>query len=159
MQHRHARLVTMDIEALNKAIVDRWFTSLWGKVCDLAIIDELASNDVILQYSPHPLRGHQAVKTFMTVFREAFPDLEFRRIGGLISDGDVVVVRWEANGTHTGPAFSDFHIGPLPASSGLSIVLSGHTAVRLRDTLIVEEAIWSTKRKVIERRIMGCLVA
>lgn len=149
----------MDTETLNKAIVGRWFTSFWGDSCDLAIVDELAAPDVILQYSMHnPRRGQLAVKHFMADFCEAFPDLCFRRIGALIADRDIVVVRWEGSGTHTGPAFHDFNIGPLPTASGRMIALSGHTAVRLEDNTIAEEAVWSTERKAQLRPITGGLV-
>jgi hypothetical protein len=149
----------MDIEALNKAIVGRWFASLWGNPCDLAVVDELATPDVLLQYSMHnPRRGRQAVKAFMAEFREAFPDLGFRRIGAFMADRDIVALRWEGSGTHTGPAFDDFHIGPLPAASGRKIVLSGHTAVRLEDGMVAEEAVWSTERKAQLRCITGGLL-
>ena len=33
----------MESEALNKAIVGRWFASFWGDCPDLAIVDELAA--------------------------------------------------------------------------------------------------------------------
>ena len=149
----------MESETLNKAIVGRWFASFWGDSCDLAIVDELAAPDVVLQYSMHnPRRGQVAVKQFMADFREAFPDLCFGRIGALIADRDIVVVRWEGSGTHTGPAFHDFNIGPLPTASGHKIVLSGHTAIRLEDNMIAEEAVWSTERKAQLRPIMGGLV-
>jgi predicted ester cyclase len=149
----------MESETLNKAIVGRWFVSFWGDACDLAIVDELAAPDVVLQYSMHnPRRGQLAVKQFMADFREAFPDLCFRRIGALIADRDIVVVRWEGSGTHTGRSFHDFNIGPLPAASGHKIVLSGHTAVRLEDSTIAEEAVWSTERKSQLRPITGGLV-
>jgi predicted ester cyclase len=149
----------MESETLNKAIVGRWFASFWGDSCNLAIVDELAASDVILQYSMNsPRRGQVAVKHFMADFRKAFPDLRFGRIGALISDYDIVVVRWEGSGTHTGPAFHDFNIGPLPAASGHKIAVSGHTAVRLEDNMIAEEAVWSTERKAQLRPIMGGLV-
>ena len=149
----------MDIEALNKMIVGRWFASLWENPCDLAIVDELATPDVLLQYSMQsPRRGQQAVKAFMAEFREAFPDLGFRRIGALVADRDIVAVRWEGSGTHTGPAFDDFNIGPLPAASGRKVVLLGHTAVRLEDGMVAEEAVWSTERKARLRCISGGLL-
>jgi predicted ester cyclase len=144
---------------LNKSLAGRWFTLLWGNPCHLDIVDELAAPDVLLQYSMHkPRRGRQAVKAFMSEFRDAFPDLGFRRIGALISDRDIVVVRWEGSGTHSGPAFDDFNIGPLPAASGRQIVLSGHTAVRFEDSMIAEEAVWSTERKAKLRPVAGGLV-
>lgn len=68
----------MSIEQDNKAIVGRWFTSFWGKTCDLGIVDEIAAPDMLLQYSLHePRRGREAIKAFMTDFRKAFPDLDF----------------------------------------------------------------------------------
>jgi hypothetical protein len=155
---KRERLI-MDIEMLNKAIVGRWFTAFWGGSCDLAIVDQLAAPDMVLQYSMHnPRRGQLAVKNFMADFREAFPDLHFQRIGALIADRDIVVVRWEGRGTHTGPAFHDFNIGPLPTASGRKIILSGHTAIRLEDNMIAEEAVWSMERKAQLRPITGGLV-
>jgi hypothetical protein len=148
----------MDMEALNRAIVGRWFAAFWGNPCDLGIVDELAAPDVMLQYAiDRAPRGRQAVRQFMEELRAAFPDFVLRRIGGLISDRDIVVVRWEGGGTHTGGAYDDFHVGPLAAASGCGIVLSGHTAVRLADAQIAEEAIWSTARKVAQRHITGGL--
>jgi hypothetical protein len=149
----------MDIETLNKAIVGRWFTSFWGDACDLAIVDELAAPDVLLQYSmQNTRRGRLSVKSFMADFREAFPDLQFRRVGALIADRDVVVVRWEGSGTHTGPAFEDFNVGPLPGASRRKLAFSGHTAVRLEGSMIAEEAVWSMERQTQLRPITGGLV-
>jgi hypothetical protein len=57
----------------NKAIVGRWFTDFWGATCNLAIVDELAAPDMLLQYSLHaPRRGHDDIKAFMIGFREVF---------------------------------------------------------------------------------------
>jgi hypothetical protein len=149
----------MESETLNKAIVSRWFTTFWGDSYDSAIVDELAAPTVILQYSmDNPRRGRPAVKSFMGRFREAFPDLHFAKIGDLIADRNIVVVRWQCSGTHTGSAFHDFNIGPLPGASHAKICLSGHTAVMLEDTLITEEAVWSTERKAQMRIITGGLL-
>jgi predicted ester cyclase len=124
----------------NKAIVGQWFTGFWGKTCDLAIVDRLASPDMLLQYSLHaPRRGHQDIKSFMTDFRRAFPDLNFWGAGDLIAEGDFVVGRWEGGGTHTGPAFDDFLIGSLPPASGRKMHFTGTTVLRLKDGRIVEE--------------------
>jgi predicted ester cyclase len=149
----------MESEALNKAIVGRWFASFWGNCPDLAIVDELAAPEVLLQYSMHTFqRGRLALRRFMTDFREAFPDLEFHRIGPLIADRDIVVVRWAGSGTHTGPQFEDFNVGPLPTASGRQIAFSGHTAMRLEGAMIVEEAVWSMERKSQLRPLSGGLV-
>jgi predicted ester cyclase len=148
----------VDIEMLNKAVVGRWYKHLWGNPCDISIVDEIATPDVLLQYSDdNPRQGPQAIKEFMAEFREAFPDFEFRRIGSLIADRDIVVARWEGSGLHTGPAYADFHIGPLPAASGRHVVIAGHSAVRLLDGKVAEEAVWPSARKAKLRPITGGL--
>jgi predicted ester cyclase len=130
----------MSTEADNKAIVGRWFTAFWGKTCDLTIVDELAAPDMLLQYSLHaPRRGRDDIKAFMTAFRSAFPDLNFWGAADLIAEGDYVVGRWEGGGTHTGPAFSDFLLGALPAATGRKMHFTGTTVLRLHDGQIVEE--------------------
>src|SRR5688572_26045611 len=79
----------------NKAIVGRWFTEFWGSPWNPRIVDELASPDVLLQYSLHaPRRGREDVKAFMIGFRAAFPDLSFAGAADLIAEGDYVVGRW-----------------------------------------------------------------
>jgi predicted ester cyclase len=124
----------------NKAIVGRWFTEFWGDNYNPAVVDDLASPDMLLQYSLHaPRRGHDDIKAFMADFRAAFPDLSFAGAAELIAEGDYVVGRWVGGGTHTGPAFSDFLIGALPAATGRQMQFTGTTVLRLQDGKIVEE--------------------
>ena len=130
----------MSKEQDNKAIVGRWFTSFWGPICDLSIVDELAAPNMLLQYSLHePRRGHADIKAFMTDFRAAFPDLSFGGAADLIAEGDYVVGRWVGGGTHSGPAFSDFLAGALPAATGRKMHFTGTTVLRLENGKIVEE--------------------
>jgi SnoaL-like polyketide cyclase len=64
----------MSKEAANKAVVGRWFTDFWGKNVNLAVVDEIASPDMVLKYSLHePRRGREDVKAFMTDFRAVSP--------------------------------------------------------------------------------------
>src|ERR1700748_828253 len=87
----------MSKESDNKAIVGRWFTDFWGATCNLDIVDELASPDMLLQYSLHePRRGREDIKAFMIGFREAFPDLNFWGTADLIAEGEYVVVAGRA---------------------------------------------------------------
>jgi predicted ester cyclase len=124
----------------NKAIVGRWFTDFWGKSCRLGVVDELASPNMLLQYSLHePRRGHEDIKAFMTDFRNAFPDLNFWGAADLIAEGDYVVGRWEGGGTHTGPAFTDFLLGSLPAATGRKMHFTGTTVLKVQNGKIVEE--------------------
>ena len=130
----------MSREQQNKAIVGRWFEGFWGNPWNPAIIEELAAPDILLQYSLHaPRRGHDDVRNFMVGFREAFPDLKFWGAADLIAEGDYVVGRWEGGGTHTGPAFSDFLTGSLPAATGLKMHFMGTTVLRVERGKIAEE--------------------
>src|SRR3954451_14485349 len=124
----------------NKTIVGRWFTDFWGATCNLAIVDELAAPDMLLQYSLHaPRRGRDDIRAFMVGFREAFPDLSFSGAADLIAEGDYVVGRWKGGGTHTGPAFDDLPIGALPAGSGKQMEFTGTTVLNVVDGMIAEE--------------------
>jgi predicted ester cyclase len=132
--------MTMSREQENKAIVGRWFEGFWGNPWNPGIIDELAAPDMLLHYSLHaPRRGREDVRNFMLGFREAFPDLNFWGAADLIAEGDYVVGRWEGGGTHTGPAFSDFLTGALPAASGRKMRFTGTTVLRVQDGKIAEE--------------------
>jgi len=130
----------MSKEQENKAIVSRWFKEFWGNPWNPKVVDTLAAPDMLLQYSLHaPRRGREDVKAFMTAFRDAFPDLSFGGTADLIAEGDLVVGRWEGGGTHTGPAFSDFLAGALPAASGRRMRFGGMTVLRVENGVIAEE--------------------
>jgi predicted ester cyclase len=95
---------------------------------------------MLLKYSLHePRRGRDDIKAFMTDFRAAFPDLNFCGTADLIAEGDYVVGQWEGGGTHTGPAFTDFLAGGLPASTGRKMHFTGVTVLKLKQGKIVEE--------------------
>jgi predicted ester cyclase len=134
------RVLAMSKEQDNKSIIGRWFTQFWGERYNPDIVDELAAPDMLLQYSLHaPRRGRDDIKAFMADFRAAFPDLNFWGAADLIAEGDYVVGRWQGGGTHTGPAFSDFLIGSLPAATGRKMRFTGTTVLRIKDGKIAEE--------------------
>jgi predicted ester cyclase len=130
----------MSKESENKAVVGRWFTDFWGKTCDLDVVDQIAAPNMLLQYSLHaPRRGRADIKAFIADFRKAFPDLNFWGTADLIAEGDYVVGQWEGGGTHTGPAFSDFLVGALPAATGRKMHFTGTTVLKIENGMIVLE--------------------
>jgi predicted ester cyclase len=130
----------MSKEDDNKAVVGRWFTDFWGKMVNLSVIDEIAAPDMLLKYSLHePRRGRADIEAFMTDFRAAFPDLNFWGTADLIAEGDYVVGQWEGGSTHTGPAFSDFLVGGLPAATGRKMHFTGTTVLKVVKGKIAEE--------------------
>jgi steroid delta-isomerase-like uncharacterized protein len=87
-------------EESNKALVRRFYDEVWAKG-NLDVADELFADD----YVRHDLRaaeaepGPEGQKRIAGAFREAFPDLTWE-IDFLLADGDFVVGRWTAAGTH-----------------------------------------------------------
>jgi predicted ester cyclase len=140
LRSQQAKELIMSKIEENKAIVGRWFKEFWGNPWNPEVVEELGAPDILLQYSLHaPRHGGEDVKKFMTGFREAFPDLNFWGAADLIAEGDYVVGRWEGGGTHTGPAFSDFLIGSLPAASCRKMRFTGTTVLRVENGRIAEE--------------------
>lgn len=130
----------MSLQDDNKAIVGRWFTDFWGETCNLSVVDAIAAPDMLLKYSLHePRTGRADIKSFITDFRTAFPDLKFWGTADLIAEGDYVVGQWEGGGTHTGPAFGDFLAGSLPARSGRKMHFTGTTVLKLKAGKIIQE--------------------
>jgi predicted ester cyclase len=111
----------------NKEIVTRWFGEYWGKG-NPDIVDELRADDLLFRY---PMQGElhrrDAVKKLIIDFGAAFPDVTFEVTAPLVAEGDYVAGRW-AGGTHTGLAFDDLPLGPLPEASSKKIHFSGTTA-------------------------------
>jgi steroid delta-isomerase-like uncharacterized protein len=87
----------------NKALVRRFYEEAWnGGRFD--VIDEAFADD----YVRHDLRPTEAApgpagqRAIVQAFRNAFPDLRFE-VALLVGEGEFVVGRWTASGTHTGP--------------------------------------------------------
>lgn len=124
------------MSAENKTIARRALEQLWGGG-SLDVVDELFAEEFIAHPGGgmEPIRGRDALKQFIGMFREAFPD-ESIMIEQQIAEGDVVVTRWTAKGTHQGGLMG------IPAT-GRQTTTSGITIHRIRDGKIVEaETSW-----------------
>lgn len=69
----------------------------------LDVLDEIASEDYT-EYDPvlpGKVRGREAFKEVVAMFREPMPDL-FKHIEGLWVDGNTVIVHYRATGTQKG---------------------------------------------------------
>jgi predicted ester cyclase len=127
-------------EQKNKEIVGKWLAGFWGPTYNPSVIDELASPDMILQYSLYkPRKGHADIKDFMKNFRAAFPDLAFDGAYPMLADGEYVIARWVGGGTHTGAAFGDWPVGALPANTGRKMHFTGTTVFRVVNGKVTEE--------------------
>ena len=91
----------MSTEA-NKAIARRHFEELWNKG-DLAVADEIYSTNAVGHDPTNPQHGGypECEKEMVVRDRTALPDTHVT-IEDQIAEGDQVVTRWTARGTHTG---------------------------------------------------------
>ena len=113
----------------NEAVVRRFMEELWSEG-KLGVADELVAADHVHHLGDDTLRGPDGIKGAATWLRTAFPDLCFE-IDDLISDGDRVVLRWTARGTHRG-TFADV------APTGRHVAWTGCDWFRLRSGQLVE---------------------
>jgi steroid delta-isomerase-like uncharacterized protein len=104
-----------------KAMVRRELEEVYG-AGDLDVVDEIVSKGYVGHDSaiPEPLRGPSAVKDAAAGYRAAFPDLRLT-IETQIAEGDIVVTRWTATGTHQGELFGIAPTGKQATVSGISI--------------------------------------
>ena len=84
----------------NKALERRVFEEVLNKG-NLALVDELFSPDNVVHTSTGPVHGSEGFKQFVNMYLSAFPDLQFT-IEDMVAEGDKVVTRYTARGTHRG---------------------------------------------------------
>lgn len=100
---------------------------------NLALADEVFGEDYVgydPTAQPAEVRGPEGFKEQTRGYRSVFPDLQFK-IESLIQEGDEVVVRWTAQGTHSGSL-----VGESP--TGKHVTTSGFGSWRVRDGKIFE---------------------
>ncbi len=114
----------------NKELVRRSFAPL---ETILATHDQLYDAAWVGHFPGMPPLDASGHRAYSEVMMTAFPDIE-RTVEDLVAEGDKVVARWTAVGTHTGP----FQGMPPSGSRATS---SGITVFRIADGRIVEE--WS----------------
>ena len=116
----------------NKTVIRRFFEEVWNKG-NLAVLNELIAKDHV-NSGPGTLpglpTGPEGAKQLVTVYRNAFPDIHFK-IDELIAEGDKVVTRWTAQGTHKGELVG------IPAT-GKSSTVTGINVDRIVNGKIVE---------------------
>lgn len=86
----------------NKAASRRFYEELFNEG-NLDAAEEIAAPDFILHDPnlPEEPRGPEGLKQFVSLYRNAFPDIDFT-IEKQVAEGDMVGTRWVARGTHQG---------------------------------------------------------
>jgi len=114
----------------NKAIIRRWI-ELWNSQDVAAVEQFIAPNYVRHDPNVPEVRGVEAEKQLITMFLSAFPDLHFT-IEDLIAEGDTIMGRLTAHGTHKGE-----FMGIPPTNNAITV-----TAIeiyRIADGMIEEQ--------------------
>ena len=113
----------------NETLVRRWFEEVWNNGRTSAI-DEMLSSNAVIRGLGADLIGPEGFKPFHAAYRQAFPDVTIR-LEHLISEGDIVAVRWSGTGTHQGEGLG-------MAATGRRVQFSGMAFVRVEGAQIIE---------------------
>ena len=118
-----------EIKSNNKALMRRVYEELWNRG-DPALAVELFAQP-------------EGVERFVSQFLLSFPDLQ-HTVEEIIEEGDLVVARFSAQGTHSG-SWLNF------APTGKSIHYTGVTWARIAGHKIIEHQTWWDKAGLIEQ--------
>ena len=116
----------------NKAVLRREVEELYNHTGNLDAVEEIFSPDYV-SYEPTSgeTRGIEGARQFAATFRQAFPDLQ-NTIEDMVAEGDRVVVRFRARGTHDGETEA---FGP---PTGKRMEITGITIKRVSEGKIAE---------------------
>ena len=116
-----------DLKAIARREVEMFSTG------DFSIAAEIYSEDYVAHdpTKPEPIRGIEGAKEEAAGYRAAFPDLQLT-IEQQVAEGEYVVTRWTARGTHEGDLEG-------LAPTGRSATTSGISVTRIVDGKIVED--------------------
>lgn len=103
----------------NKAIDLRVFKEVWNQG-KLDVIDDIFAADYIFHEPAGDILGPEGFKQFVTMYRTAFPDIQFT-IEDQIAEADMVVTRWTAISTHKGELMGIPPTGLQSTSTGIGI--------------------------------------
>ncbi|TMC54836.1 MAG: ester cyclase [Chloroflexi bacterium] len=117
----------------NKALARRSVEEVWNQG-KLEVIDELVAEGANFHDPNVPggkFTGPQGYRQFVEIYRGAFPDVHLT-VNDQIAEGDKVVTRWTATGTHKGSLMG------IPATNKQSTV-TGTDIGRYAEGKLVEE--------------------
>lgn len=103
----------------NKALVRRATEEIWNQK-KLALVDEIAAEDSVTHLSTMTIQGPEQYKQLAAMYFSAFPDLHLT-IEDLIAEGDRVVTRWTARGTHQGEFMGIPPTGKQATTTGMTV--------------------------------------
>ena len=105
----------------NKELCRRFFEEVFNKL-DQNTATEIISPRFVTHHPAYPegIHGIEGVNQVIATFRGGLPDLQYT-IQDMIAEGDKVVVRWIAHGTHQGTFLGIPPTGKKVAATGIDI--------------------------------------
>ena len=113
----------------NKTLARRWFEDLLSRG-NLDVANEILSAEFVDHLTHEDERGLEELKHYVTIYRNAFPDIQ-DTVEDIVAEGDKVVVRWTSDGTHQGE-----FMGVAP--TGRHVRFTGMRLFRIAENKIVE---------------------
>lgn len=103
----------------NKMIARRVIEEVWNEG-KFEVADELIARDYVGHMPDDEAHGPEGVKRFFSEQRLGFPDIHFT-VEDQVAEGDKVVTRWSARGTHQGEFKGIPATGKQGSATGITI--------------------------------------
>jgi predicted ester cyclase len=117
----------------NKQLMHRAVDEIWNQE-RYELLPKFVASDFVI-HTPHgDVHGRAGAAQYFTMLHQAFPDIHFT-IEDQVADGDRVVTRWTATGTHQG-AFQGI------APTNRRIKMTGTDIDRIASGMVIE--CWTT---------------
>ncbi|MGH2882049.1 MAG: ester cyclase [Solirubrobacteraceae bacterium] len=111
---------TADVADASRRLLEDSFNTGSFELIDQLVAGEALNHDPALPAQMRDLRGPDALKRVVTMYRAAFPDLRMT-VDDVIASGDKVVLRWHSEGTHRGELAGLAPTGVHGSTTGISI--------------------------------------
>ena len=106
----------------NRKVARQFFEDVFTKGA-IETVDEIFADDYVGHSSANlrrPIKGPAGIKRFVQMYRQAFPDIEFK-FEDILTQGDKVAVRWTTVGTHKAALFGIPPTGKRMTVTGIGI--------------------------------------
>jgi steroid delta-isomerase-like uncharacterized protein len=104
----------------NKRLARRAFEDLWNQGKLDTVSDLYDANQVSYGLGMEVPAGAEGIKQFISIYRTAYPDTHFT-VEDQIAEGDKVVTRWTATGSHQGELMGIPPTGRRVTVTGITI--------------------------------------
>lgn len=110
---------------------------------NLELLNQFISEDYVADIRGKKIRGPSGFTETVREILHGFPDIRFT-VEDLIAEGDMVVVKWTSQGTHTG----SFMVFP---ASGKQVANHAVAIYQFRDNKIIQSSVYPDRLGVLQQ--------